>query len=155
MNAPTGETASVPSADPASAAAASTTLAEPVQPDDPGYPTSWEGDVVLRDGSIGHVRPITPADAEAIHRFHEGQSEESIYLRFFAPIKRLSDRDVHRYLTEHGLPYHPLRDEGYISIGDVHTSHKLTDGMSEEQTRFFGLKRECGLHEGAQSDYQI
>ena len=97
MNAPTGETASVPSADPASAAAASTTLAEPVQPDDPGYPTSWEGDVVLRDGSIGHVRPITPADAEAIHRFHEGQSEESIYLRFFAPIKRLSDRDVHRF----------------------------------------------------------
>ncbi|GAB97813.1 acyl-CoA synthetase (NDP forming)/RimJ/RimL family protein N-acetyltransferase [Kineosphaera limosa] len=65
--------------------------------DDPGYPTRWVGDVVLRDGTIGHVRPITPRDAEAIHRFHEGQSEESIYLRFFAPIKRLSDRDVHRF----------------------------------------------------------
>ena len=24
---------------------------------------------------------------------------------------------------------------------------KLTDGMAEEETRFFGLKRECGLHE--------
>lgn len=71
------------------------------------------------------------------------------------PIIDWTDRDVHRYLTEHGLPYHPLRDEGYISIGDVHTSHKLTDGMTEEQARFFGLKRECGLHDGAQSDYQI
>ncbi len=66
-------------------------------PDRSDYPTAWEGDVVLRDGSIGHVRPITPADAEAIHRFHAGQSAESIYLRFFAPIKRLSDRDVHRF----------------------------------------------------------
>ena len=66
-------------------------------PSDPGYPVEWEGDVVLRDGSIGHVRPITPADADAIHRFHDAQSAESIYLRFFAPIKHLSDRDVHRF----------------------------------------------------------
>ena len=66
-------------------------------PSDPGYPVEWEGDVVLRDGSIGHVRPITPADADAIHRFHDAQSAESIYLRFVAPIKHLSDRDVHRF----------------------------------------------------------
>lgn len=70
---------------------------EPPDPSDPGYPAEWEGDVVLRDGSIAHVRPITPTDAEAIHRFHAGQSAESIYLRFFAPIKRLSDRDVYRF----------------------------------------------------------
>lgn len=66
-------------------------------PSDPGYPVEWEGDVVLRDGSIGHVRPITPEDADGIRRFHSAQSAESIYLRFFAPIKELSDRDVHRF----------------------------------------------------------
>ena len=63
----------------------------------PGYPQEWEADVVLSDGRVGHVRPIRPDDVEAIHEFHAGQSEESIYLRFFAPIKRLSDKDVHRF----------------------------------------------------------
>ncbi len=63
------------------------------------------------------------------------------------PIIDWSDRDVFRYLTRHRLPYHPLRDAGYVSVGDYHTSQPLEDGVSEEQTRFFGLKRECGLHE--------
>ena len=62
-----------------------------------GYPTEWEADVVLRDGSVAHLRPITPNDVEAVHRFHAGQSDESIYMRFFAPLRKLSDRDVTRF----------------------------------------------------------
>ncbi|THK26401.1 hypothetical protein DIZ31_16415 [Escherichia coli] len=30
----------------------------------------------------------------------------------------------------------------------THTTRKWEPGMAEEETRFFGLKRECGLHEG-------
>jgi phosphoadenosine phosphosulfate reductase len=63
------------------------------------------------------------------------------------PIVDWSDRDVHRYLTDHGLPYHPLMEKGYVSIGDMHTTRPLTADMTPEQTRFFGIKRECGLHE--------
>ncbi len=63
------------------------------------------------------------------------------------PIIDWSDRDVHRYLTKHGLTYHPLWDQGYISIGDTHTTRPLTADLTPEQTRFFGLKRECGIHE--------
>ena len=62
-----------------------------------GYPAQWEADVVLRDGSVAHIRPITPSDAPAVHRFHAGQSDESIYMRFFAPLRQLSDRDVTRF----------------------------------------------------------
>ncbi len=62
-----------------------------------GYPVAWEADVVLRDGSVAHVRPITPADADRLRLFHSRQSAESIYLRFFAPLRELSDRDVHRF----------------------------------------------------------
>ena len=69
----------------------------------PGYPAWWEADVVLRDGSVAHLRPITPADASAVHRFHAGQSDESIYMRFFAPLRQLSDRDVTRFTT---VDYH-------------------------------------------------
>ncbi|MEO7323617.1 MAG: phosphoadenylyl-sulfate reductase [Dokdonella sp.] len=62
------------------------------------------------------------------------------------PIADWSDRDVGNYLTRHDLPYHPLRDEGYLSIGDVHTTRRWEPGMGLDDTRFFGLKRECGLH---------
>ncbi len=64
-----------------------------------------------------------------------------------APIADWSDRDVYDYLTQHQLPYHPLWHSGYVSIGDVHTTVSLHEVGSEEQTRFFGLTRECGLHE--------
>ena len=62
------------------------------------------------------------------------------------PIIDWTDRDVHMYLTEHELPYHPLWYENYVSIGDVHSTKPLEPGMLEEETRFNGLKRECGLH---------
>lgn len=62
------------------------------------------------------------------------------------PIIDWSNRDVHQYLTEHGLPYHPLWDKGYVSVGDVHSTQPLTLGMSEQDTRFSGMQRECGLH---------
>ena len=62
------------------------------------------------------------------------------------PIADWSDREIGRYLALHDLPYHPLWEQGYVSIGDVHTTSRWSDGMREEDTRFFGLKRECGLH---------
>lgn len=63
------------------------------------------------------------------------------------PVVDWRDRDVYRYLKRHALPYHPLWERGYVSVGDVHTSRPLEPGMLVEETRFFGLKRECGLHE--------
>lgn len=63
------------------------------------------------------------------------------------PVIDWNNKEVYQYLTKHNLPYHPLWEKGYLSVGDTHTSRPWEPGMSEEQTRFFGLKRECGLHE--------
>ncbi|MCW8092696.1 phosphoadenylyl-sulfate reductase [Alteromonas sp. ASW11-130] len=63
------------------------------------------------------------------------------------PVIDWSNKDLHYYLKEHDLPYHPLWEEGYVSIGDWHTTRSIEEGMEEQDTRFFGLKRECGLHE--------
>jgi phosphoadenosine phosphosulfate reductase len=72
------------------------------------------------------------------------------------PIIDWDDRRMYHYLTEHKLPYHPLWEQGYVSVGDWHSTSKLLDGMSEEETRFGGLKRECGLHEpSGKTDFQI
>lgn len=62
------------------------------------------------------------------------------------PIADWTKQDVHRYLELHNLPYHPLFEQGYVSIGDTHSTRPLTLGMTEEETRFGGLVRECGLH---------
>ncbi len=63
------------------------------------------------------------------------------------PIIDWTDRQVHSYLQAHDLPYHPLWHEGFVSIGDHHTTRSLHEVNNPEETRFFGLKRECGLHE--------
>ncbi|HEY2347318.1 MAG TPA: phosphoadenylyl-sulfate reductase [Xanthomonadaceae bacterium] len=62
------------------------------------------------------------------------------------PLADWSDRDIYDYLTRHGLPYHPLWHQGYVSIGDVHSTQRWEPGLREEDVRFFGLRRECGLH---------
>lgn len=72
------------------------------------------------------------------------------------PIIDWSDKAIYDYLTQHDLPYHPLWDQGYVSVGDWHSTSKLSAGMHAEDTRFGGLKRECGLHESSAADnYQI
>jgi phosphoadenosine phosphosulfate reductase len=63
------------------------------------------------------------------------------------PLFDWSDRDIGRYLEKHRLPYHPLYSQGYVSIGDWHTTRSLAEVASADELRFFGLKRECGLHE--------
>jgi phosphoadenosine phosphosulfate reductase len=62
------------------------------------------------------------------------------------PIFDWSDRDVYLYLKAHGLAYHPLWDQGYVSIGDWHSTKSLSEVSSAEELRFSGLKRECGIH---------
>jgi acyl-CoA synthetase (NDP forming)/ribosomal protein S18 acetylase RimI-like enzyme len=67
--------------------------------DSPVPPPEWEADVVLRDGASMRLRPIRPEDAEALTDFHNAQSERSQYLRFFAPMPRLSERDARRFTS--------------------------------------------------------
>ncbi|CAN5419612.1 bifunctional GNAT family N-acetyltransferase/acetate--CoA ligase family protein [soil metagenome] len=75
-----------------------TSQADPQAPaSDRRYPWSWEADVVLSDGAVALVRPITPEDIDGVRTFHAAQSAESIYLRFFAPLPRISDRDLRHF----------------------------------------------------------
>ncbi|RYV03760.1 phosphoadenosine phosphosulfate reductase [Shewanella sp. OPT22] len=62
------------------------------------------------------------------------------------PIIDWNNKDIHQYLVDNELPYHPLWYDNYVSVGDTHSSKPLELGMMEEETRFNGIKRECGLH---------
>jgi phosphoadenosine phosphosulfate reductase len=63
------------------------------------------------------------------------------------PILNWTTDDVHRYLEKHNLPYHPLKEKGYATVGDWHSSRPMTEqDAHERETRFQGMKQECGLH---------
>lgn len=63
------------------------------------------------------------------------------------PIVDLSDREVYNFLKRHDLPYHPLWEKGYVSIGDHHSTRSLAEVEDHSELRFQGLTRECGIHE--------
>ena len=59
------------------------------------------------------------------------------------PLADWSEKDVWRYILEHDLPYNPLHDEGYASIGCV----PCTRPGSGREGRWAGSdKTECGIH---------
>lgn len=60
----------------------------------PGYPREWETHAVLADGETVEIRPIRPADRDAVAEFHARQSPESIYFRYFRPRLKLSDTEL-------------------------------------------------------------
>jgi phosphoadenosine phosphosulfate reductase len=63
------------------------------------------------------------------------------------PILNWNSKDVYDYLQTHDLPYHPFFDKGYVTVGDWHSSRPLmAEDTDERDTRFHGLKQECGLH---------
>lgn len=129
----------------------------------------WEQGIegIERYNQINKVEPMTRALRELqVRTWFSGLRREQAQTRAqlpvlaiqrgvfkFLPVVDWTNKDVHYYLKQYDLPYHPLWEEGYLSVGDVHTTTKWEPGMSEEETRFFGLKRECGLHEdGGETD---
>jgi acyl-CoA synthetase (NDP forming)/GNAT superfamily N-acetyltransferase len=61
------------------------------------YPPSWEADVVVADGGTVHLRPLAPADAEALVAFHAGLSMRTRYLRYFSAYPTIPQRDLIRF----------------------------------------------------------
>ena len=65
-----------------------------------------------------------------------------------APIVAWSARQIHAYLEEHRLPFHPLWAAGYTSIGCALHTQKPVDPNDPRSGRWAGQdKTECGIHD--------
>jgi phosphoadenosine phosphosulfate reductase len=63
------------------------------------------------------------------------------------PIASWTDADVAAYVRDHELPEHPLRGEGYLSIGCWPCTRAVGEGEDARAGRWAGSgKVECGLH---------
>jgi phosphoadenosine phosphosulfate reductase len=79
----------------------------------------------------------TRADAQAV------EWDEARGVWKFNPLAEWTDSDVWTYVHEHDLPYHPLHDRGYESIGCA----PCTLPGNGREGRWTGQdKTECGLH---------
>jgi len=63
------------------------------------------------------------------------------------PIADWSSQQVWRYLIEHNVPYNPLHDRNFPSIGCTHCTRAIRVGEDQRAGRWSGFsKTECGLH---------
>ena len=79
----------------------------------------------------------TRADAQFVER------DEKRGIMKYNPLADWTEQDLWRVITDKGLPYHPLHDQGYSSIGCA----PCTQPGSGREGRWAGTEKlECGLH---------
>lgn len=62
------------------------------------------------------------------------------------PILHWTTDEIDDYMARHELPYHPMFEQGYRSIGDHHSTIPTTADMDPRDGRILGKTKECGLH---------
>jgi phosphoadenosine phosphosulfate reductase len=63
------------------------------------------------------------------------------------PLATWTEGQVWKYIRDHDVPYNPLHDQGYPSIGCFHCTRPVKPGEDPRSGRWAGFeKTECGLH---------
>ncbi len=98
---------------------------------------AWVTGVRRAQSATRAQTPVVALDPE-----HEGLTK-------IAPLASWSRDQVWSYIREHDLPYHPLYERGYTSIGCEPCTRATTSGEDERAGRWWweqGEVKECGLH---------
>lgn len=128
------------------------------------YGKLWESDKVEDLDLYDTIRKVEPMERALTELKIRGwvsglRADQTEFRRKLPPVKKSgsrfriypildwTNRDIYHYMTNAGLPQHPLFEKGYVTVGDAHSSRPLTsDDVLERDTRFRGRKQECGLH---------
>lgn len=124
----------------------------------------WEAETVEALNRYDYIRKVEPmqralkelgatawlaglrADQTQHRQTLQRIDRQSGYYKVY-PILHWKAREIYKYLKAHDLPYHPYFDLGYTSVGDWHSSRPVSaNDQHERDTRFRGVKQECGLH---------
>ncbi len=69
----------------------------------------------------------------------------------FNPLANWSSKQVWQYIRENNVPYNPLHERGFVSIGCEPCTKAILPGQHEREGRWWwedATKKECGLHAG-------
>jgi phosphoadenosine phosphosulfate reductase len=79
-----------------------------------------------------------------VYIFDETTGREIVKLN---PMANWPREKVWDYIRDHKIPYNPLHDQGYRSIGCVPCTQKTSAGDNERAGRWIGFNKvECGIH---------
>jgi phosphoadenosine phosphosulfate reductase len=120
-------------------------------------PRLWERDLDQYQ-RISKVEPFRRATAD-LEAWFTGRRREQSETRARLPIVEGTDQlkinplanwsrsEVWRYILANQIPYNPLHDQGYASIGDRPLTTPIAAGEPERAGRWRGSERtECGIH---------
>ena len=90
-----------------------------------------------------------------LYAFDEASGRDIVKLN---PLADWSRESIWEYIQKHKIPYNPLHDRGYRSIGCSVCTHAGGSGSDERAGRWIGFNKvECGIHTflSRKIDYQI
>lgn len=90
-----------------------------------------------------------------VYLFDETSGREIVKLN---PMASWSRDAIWKYIHQHAIPYNPLHDQGYRSIGCWPCTRKIANGEDERAGRWTGFNKvECGIHTfmSKKIDFQI
>ena len=104
----------------------------------------------LRRAVVGYDAWISAIRADQTsHRGGAGvvQWDAKFKLVKINPLLRWNKKDVWDFIVKNDVPYNPLHDQGYPSIGCWPCTQQVKEGEDERSGRWAGsAKKECGLH---------
>ncbi|MFP4363194.1 MAG: phosphoadenylyl-sulfate reductase [Spirochaetia bacterium] len=106
---------------------------------------------------VGPLLRILPEKAAWISGLRRDQTKSREHIKNFEidprgtlkvhPLAYYTRKDLWKYITENNLPYHPLHDKGYASIGCAPCTSQIFNDNNEREGRWKdSSKLECGLH---------
>ena len=101
-------------------------------------------------GSVIWLAGLRKSQAESRSQLPFIEEQNGIYKLY--PILDWTDKETYQYLPKNDLPYHPLEGMGYESLGDWHSTKKISEVQNKEEARHGGHGRECGLHTESPED---
>lgn len=100
-------------------------------------------------GSIVWITGLRADQSENRNTANELTWEEDRQLYKYNPLLDWSIEDVKSYINDHGIPFNPLHDKGYLSIGCAPCTRAVATGEDARSGRWWWeeeTKKECGLH---------
>ncbi|MES2776723.1 MAG: phosphoadenylyl-sulfate reductase [Bacteroidota bacterium] len=107
----------------------------------------------LKRALAGNAVWVTGLRAEhsaARHDLQQFEWDATNNIIKYHPILHWSTEDVKAYISEHNIPYNPLHDRGFVSIGCAPCTRAIKPGEDFRAGRWWwedADKKECGLHE--------
>ena len=97
------------------------------------------------------------AEVGVIELYHVDETSGTDIVKL-NPMANWPREAIWKYIADHKIPYNPLHDQGYRSIGCLPCTRKVADGEDERAGRWTGFKKvECGIHTfmSKKIDFQI